>query len=75
MGEDDVCTGDLVGVARRKRIILSFGEDEDGELYVVTVRTTLNRYPSGVIYKLVDPARLVPLTKWMYSNKKSAWTP
>ena len=59
MGQDDVCTGDLEGVAKRSRIILSFGEDEDGELYILTVGSTRNRYPSGIVYQLVDPARWV----------------
>ena len=35
MGDDSVCTGELVGTQRVKNI-LSFGEDEDGELYILT---------------------------------------
>ena len=39
MGQDDVCTGDLVGIDRRPTI-MSFGEDEDGELYIAAVSNT-----------------------------------
>ena len=58
MGESDVCTGDLVGVAR-KRHITSFGEDEDGEIYILAVDDATPTTTDGVVYQLVDPARYV----------------
>ena len=58
MGEDDVCTGDLVGVDR-KRKIFSFGEDEDGEVYILASSTNRPFSSEGVVYQLVDPARWV----------------
>ena len=58
MGEDDVCTGDLVGVARRRNIV-SFGEDEDGEVYILAVSNAAPTTTDGVVYQLVDPARYV----------------
>ena len=58
MGESDVCTGDLVGVAR-KRHIASFGEDEDGEVYILAVGDATPTTTDGVVYQLVDPARYV----------------
>lgn len=56
MGDASTCTGDLVGVAR-ERFVLSFGEDEDGELYVLVTSTASPTSPSGVVYHIVDPAR------------------
>ena len=58
MGESDVCTGDLVGVAR-KRHVTSFGEDEDGELYILAVDDATPTTTDGVVYQLVDPARYI----------------
>lgn len=63
MGQDDVCTGDLVGVARRRNIV-SFGEDEDGEVYILAVSNASPVTTDGVVYQLVDPARWV----WSASN-------
>ena len=58
MGQDDVCTGDLVGVDRRRHIV-SFGEDEDGEVYIMAVSDATPTTTDGVVYQLVDPARWV----------------
>ena len=58
MGADDVCTGDLVGVARRRNIV-SFGEDDDGEVYILAVSNATPTTTDGVVYQLVDPARYV----------------
>lgn len=58
MGDSDVCTGDLVGV-NRARFVLSFGEDEDGELYVLTSSSVSTTSEQGVVYQIVDPARQV----------------
>ena len=59
MGDDSVCTGELVGTQRAKHI-LSFGEDEDGELYILTTSFALPTRPVGVVYQIIDPARSVP---------------
>ena len=56
MGDSSTCTGDLVGQARQ-RYILSFGEDEDGEVYMLTARSPTPTLGGGTIYRIVDPAR------------------
>ena len=56
MGDAATCTGDLVG-QERARNVLSFGEDEDGELYILTTSNASPHSPSGVVYHIVDPAR------------------
>ena len=56
MGNSGTCTGGLVG-ADRERYILSFGEDEEGELYVLTTSRANARDDSGVVYSVVDPSR------------------
>lgn len=56
MGDAATCTGNLVG-QDRERFILSFGEDEDGELYVLTTSNASPTQPVGVVYHIVDPAR------------------
>ena len=39
--------------------MLSFGEDEDGELYVLTTADVSTTAEQGVIYQIVDPARYI----------------
>ena len=56
MGDDSVCTGGLVGTEREK-FILSFGEDEEGELYILTTSRASPTSAVGVVYQIVDPAR------------------
>ena len=58
MGNDSVCTGELVGTQRVKNI-LSFGEDEDGELYILATAFASPTSPQGVVYQIIDPARSV----------------
>ena len=58
MGDDSVCTGELVGTQRVKNI-LSFGEDEDGELYILATAFASPTSPQGVVYQIIDPARSV----------------
>ena len=58
MGDDSVCTGELVGTQRVKNI-LSFGEDEDGELYILATAFASPTSPEGVVYQIIDPARSV----------------
>ncbi|XP_074651560.1 HHIP-like protein 2 isoform X2 [Tubulanus polymorphus] len=40
-----------------ERNIISFGEDESGELYMLTTDFASATHPSGKVYKLIDPAR------------------
>ena len=70
MGGDSVCTGKLVGTQRVKNI-LSFGEDEDGELYILATAFASPTSPQGVVYQIIDPARSVrPHTRlWPIFNK------
>lgn len=56
MGDSATCIGGLVGT-ERERFVLSFGEDEDGELYVLTTRDAVPTDPVGAVYHIVDPAR------------------
>ncbi len=59
MGGEGLCTGDLVGT-ERSQFILSFGEDEDGELYVLTTSNASPTAKTGTVYQLIDPSRYVP---------------
>ena len=56
MGDSSVCTDGLVGT-NRERHILSFGEDEDGELYILVTSDPSPTKNVGVVYHLVDPSR------------------
>lgn len=56
MGGEELCTGDLVGTQRAK-YILSFGEDEDGELYILTTSNASPTQPVGIVYQLIDPSK------------------
>ena len=56
MGDDATCIGGLVGQSRQ-RFVLSFGEDQDGELYILTTSRASTTSPVGVVYNIVDPAR------------------
>ena len=58
MGDEDTCTDGLVGT-NRERYILSFGEDEAGELYVLTASRARPTERNGVVYRLIDPSRYV----------------
>ena len=58
MGDDFVCTGDLVGTDRQ-RYILSFGEDEKGELYILTTSNPSPTATKGIVYRIVDPSRYI----------------
>ncbi|XP_051887483.1 HHIP-like protein 1 isoform X2 [Pristis pectinata] len=39
------------------RYIISFAEDEAGELYFLSTRIPTSTSPTGVVYKIVDPSR------------------
>ncbi|CAH1790930.1 unnamed protein product [Owenia fusiformis] len=51
----DVCFNGLVGTYEPN--ILSFGEDQDGELYILTTDFASSTSASGKVYKIVDPIR------------------
>ncbi|XP_007544327.1 HHIP-like protein 1 isoform X1 [Poecilia formosa] len=46
--------------------IISFAEDESGELYFMSTGTPSATAPSGVIYKVVDPSRRAPPRRCHY---------
>ena len=56
MGDDFVCTDGLVGTGRARNI-LSFGEDETGELYILATSNATPTSRSGVVYRIIDPSR------------------
>lgn len=58
MGGEGVCTGDLVGTERSK-YILSFGEDEDGEVYILTTSNASPTARAGTVYQLIDTSRYI----------------
>ena len=68
MGEESVCTDGLVG-AERERHILSFGEDEEGELYILTTSFASPNTRGGVVYHLVDPSRSVEHPHTQFSKR------
>ncbi|KAL5008854.1 hypothetical protein ScPMuIL_014435 [Solemya velum] len=51
----DLCTPPLNGTYLPH--ILSFGEDEDGEIYLLSTGYSSAFFPGGKVYKLVDPSR------------------
>lgn len=72
MGDAATCTGDLVG-QDRERFVLSFGEDEDGELYVLTTSNPSPTQPAGVVYHIVDPARYVYMSQYSVCSFHSSY--
>nr|XP_039248973.1 HHIP-like protein 2 isoform X1 [Styela clava] len=56
MGSDDVCKNG--GIQNQfAKYILSFGEDEQGEIYMLSTHNPIPGLPGGRIYKFVDPSR------------------
>lgn len=64
MGDSSSCIGSLVG-QERERFVLAFGEDEDGELYILTTSRASSTDPVGVVYHIVDPSRYVMMCSWL----------
>ncbi|XP_029453781.1 HHIP-like protein 1 isoform X2 [Rhinatrema bivittatum] len=59
MGTGQTCT--FPGLINNYyQYIISFGEDEAGELYFMSTGIPIATSPSGVIYKIVDPSRRAP---------------
>ncbi|XP_077995601.1 HHIP-like protein 2 isoform X2 [Glandiceps talaboti] len=55
MGDDTVCNNGLTGSYPTK--ILSFGEDESGEVYLLSTDYESNTHYGGKVFKIVDPTR------------------
>ncbi|XP_077138347.1 HHIP-like protein 2 isoform X1 [Ranitomeya variabilis] len=64
--KQDICMGDTNVCAFPKlsntynKFIISFGEDEAGELYFLSTSDPTSLSPYGTLYKLVDPSRRAP---------------
>ncbi|KAL9954842.1 hypothetical protein ACROYT_G042423 [Oculina patagonica] len=54
-GDDKYCTNKLSG--EFERYILSFGEDEEGELYILSTNLPSSTKKGGKVYRIVDPGR------------------
>lgn len=54
-GNSGKCTGKLTGEIPEK--ILSFGEDAQGELYILTSKSANPGYADGYIHMIVDPTK------------------
>ncbi|XP_072173729.1 HHIP-like protein 2 [Diadema setosum] len=55
LGDQTVCTGNMVGTYPKN--ILSFGEDEAGELYLLSTSNPQSNRDGGKVFKIVDPRR------------------
>ncbi|KAG8443791.1 hypothetical protein GDO86_009103, partial [Hymenochirus boettgeri] len=70
--KQDICMGDSTICAFPKLInkyskfLISFGEDESGELYFLSTSQPSAYSPKGSVYKLVDPSRRAPPGKCKY---------
>ncbi|XP_034283760.1 HHIP-like protein 2 [Pantherophis guttatus] len=64
--KQDICIGSIKAcafpglVSSYSKFIISFAEDEAGELYFMATSYPSAYAPSGTIYKFVDPARRAP---------------
>lgn len=52
---DDVCLNGLTNDF--EHYIMSFGQDADGEVYILGSASSQPRRPDGIVYKIVDPLR------------------
>ncbi|KAM8945412.1 HHIP-like protein 2 [Pelodytes ibericus] len=70
--KQDICMGDTTTCAfpglinTYKNFIISFAEDEAGELYFMSTSDPGSLSPHGTIYKIVDPSRRSPPGKCRY---------
>ncbi|XP_063775497.1 HHIP-like protein 2 [Pseudophryne corroboree] len=70
--KQDICMGDATICAFPKLIntyskfIISFAEDEAGEMYFLSTSEPTSLSPYGTLYRLVDPARRAPPGKCDY---------
>ncbi|XP_043923297.1 HHIP-like protein 1 [Protopterus annectens] len=59
MGRDNICNFPRI-INTYLRYIISFGEDEAGELYFVATGNPSAAIPAGAMYKITDPSRRAP---------------
>ncbi|XP_043913791.1 HHIP-like protein 2 [Protopterus annectens] len=65
MGEPKTCA--FPGLVNKySRYIISFAEDEAGELYFMSTTYATAHSPQGTIYKIIDPSRRAPPGKCKY---------
>ncbi|KAK3576278.1 hypothetical protein CHS0354_036013 [Potamilus streckersoni] len=55
MCESDMCVPPIVNTYPPN--IISFGEDEDGEIYMLTTSFPSTAHDGGAVYRFIDPAR------------------
>ncbi|XP_051580865.1 HHIP-like protein 1 [Myxocyprinus asiaticus] len=65
MGSDKTCSFPKL-INSYYKYIISFGEDEAGELYVLATGAASAKARAGVVYKIVDPSRRAPPGKCSY---------
>ncbi|XP_077984918.1 HHIP-like protein 2 [Glandiceps talaboti] len=57
LGSDSVCNHGYQGQFNEHTYILAFGEDENGEVYLMATSNPSNTAPTASVYRIVDPAR------------------
>uniref|UniRef100_A0A4W3HXG4 HHIP-like protein 1 n=1 Tax=Callorhinchus milii TaxID=7868 RepID=A0A4W3HXG4_CALMI len=68
MGQGQTCS--FPGLINNyHQYIISFAEDEAGELYFLSTRIPSATSPTGVVYKIVDPSRRAPPRKCRYQPR------
>nr|XP_054758416.1 HHIP-like protein 1 isoform X1 [Lytechinus pictus] len=55
LGDNTVCTGSMLGSFPKN--ILSFGEDEAGEVYLLSTSDAKTTVPQGKVFKIIDPRK------------------
>ncbi|TRY89271.1 hypothetical protein DNTS_031844 [Danionella cerebrum] len=69
MGNDKTCNFPKL-INSYYKYIISFGEDEAGELYFLATGAASAMARAGVVYKIVDPSRRAPPGKCMFKPKQ-----
>ncbi|NXU43366.1 HIPL2 protein, partial [Drymodes brunneopygia] len=70
--KQDICIGSMTAcafpgmISSYSKFIISFAEDEAGELYFMSTSYPSAYAPHGSLYKLIDPARRAPPGKCKY---------
>ncbi|XP_066451287.1 HHIP-like protein 2 [Eleutherodactylus coqui] len=65
MGDSTVCAFPML-INTYSKFIISFAEDEAGELYFLSTSEPTSLSPYGTLYRLVDPSRRAPPGKCAY---------
>ncbi|XP_071483008.1 HHIP-like protein 2 [Diadema antillarum] len=55
LGDNTVCTGNMLGTFPRN--ILSFGEDEMGEIYLLSTSSARTNVDEGKVFRIIDPRK------------------